>query len=513
MCGICGFYSMTPVSKKDNIDDYREIVSDYIEVAKANSIRGLDAYGYLILKYNADEGYNYLYEKQFRSFASQMELFNRLREDDFLVSSIANFRAIPTPEFQHLTGNPYYDIQPFYIQDKDDSFLAVVHNGTIYNDTDILNDEAIIRELLPKDKDGKIPSSLVDTFAFLENILIVKRNFDKQNKPLVISDSASLTQIMEIFNNKESGIKGSYAVAMLLPDTSLLLARTYRSLYIGFKEYKNKSAITWFSSMESPLRSIRAIHIRELSPYTAFVINQRFSEGTGIIDYEKGDDDKAVVICSGGLDSTVSATIACKENKKVTLLYFKYGCLAEEKEIKAIKDIADYLYDNTDANVKVKFIDLSFLKKLGGSTIIDDTDNIASGIKGAETHNEWVPARNLVMLSLACAYCDRHKIGKIYTGFNMEEAGAYPDNSSAFTLKLNQAIDVGTISRPKIISPLWNLVKHQIVKLGLSIKAPLHLSWSCYYNKEKHCGNCGPCFMRKKAEEIANKTFTEYLTN
>ena len=89
-------------------------------------------------------------------------------------------------------------------------------------------------------------------------------------------------------------------------------------------------------------------------------------------------------------------------------------------------------------------------------------------------------------------------------GTNLEEGGAYSDNTEEFIKIMDMASRLGTSSRARIISPIGNLMKHEIVKLGIEINAPLHLTWSCYKDKPLHCGNCGPCFMRKQAFLINN---------
>jgi len=215
---------------------------------------------------------------------------------------------------------------------------------------------------------------------------------------------------------------------------------------------------------------------------------------------------KSIVICSGGLDSTVVADIACNESREVTLIYFKYGCKAEKKELEAVDNITNFLqYKYKKVKITLETIDLKYLKDLGGSTLTDESRyHEITKDKRAETTNEWVPARNTVMIAMAAAYCDRYRIGKIYLGLNLEEAESYPDNSIEFYEKFNEVLAIGTISKPVIINPLGRLVKHEIYKKGLEIGAPIHLSWSCYHEGPRHCGTCEPCFLRRKAAEVNN---------
>lgn len=117
-----------------------------------------------------------------------------------------------------------------------------------------------------------------------------------------------------------------------------------------------------------------------------------------------------------------------------------------------------------------------------------------------------VPARNMVMIAAACAVADADGYTDIVTGTNLEEAGAYPDNTQAFIATMDAASQLGTTSRAHVHAPLGNLVKHQIVATGLGVGAPLEATWSCYRNGDVHCGTCGPCFVRRVAFEINDVT-------
>ena len=113
-----------------------------------------------------------------------------------------------------------------------------------------------------------------------------------------------------------------------------------------------------------------------------------------------------------------------------------------------------------------------------------------------------MPARNLIMTSLAAGLCDRYGYDTLALGLNLEESGAYPDNTVEFYRTLDQVLNIGTTSRPRLLSPLANMVKHEIVRLAVDIEAPIHLSWSCYHGRTLHCGECGPCYMRRTAFQI-----------
>jgi 7-cyano-7-deazaguanine synthase len=206
---------------------------------------------------------------------------------------------------------------------------------------------------------------------------------------------------------------------------------------------------------------------------------------------------KCLVICSGGLDSTtVAAHARYIDDRDVTLLHFRYNCRAESREVEAVQQIANAL------GSKVIFCDLQWLKYIGGSPLTDENAPIAGPIAGAEYPHEWVPARNLLFMAHAAAYCDAQEIEEIYMGLNLEEGAVYPDNTIEFYERLEALLQFATLSRPKVNMPLARMMKWQIVRHAYQINAPINLSWSCYKNGPLHCGDCGPCYMRRTAHSM-----------
>ena len=206
---------------------------------------------------------------------------------------------------------------------------------------------------------------------------------------------------------------------------------------------------------------------------------------------------KCVVICSGGLDSTTAAAHAYKvDGREPILMHFRYGCRAEAQEVEAVQKIAAAL------GGECIFSDLGWLKAVGGSRLTNPEAQISGPVEGAEYPHEWVPARNLVMVSHAAAYCDANDIGEIYMGLNLEEGAVYPDNTVEFYERLNAILPLATLVRPVIRMPLARMMKWQIVRHAHKIGAPIHLSWSCYRSGLRHCGQCGPCYMRRTAHAM-----------
>lgn len=361
-------------------------------------------------------------------------------------SWIANHRATPTNELEYAELN-----QPF------GSKFKIVHNGTISNDIELGNNE--------------------------ENI-----------------DSFILSKVLNpdtIYTLKESlkKIQGSYSIAILKQNGDILLACNYKPIF-----YVEKDGEFYFSSLKEHLSFI-AEPIR-VKPYS--ILNLKTGES---IDIERHQPDNALIICSGGLDSTSLVGFVKQKHKKTTLIHFDYGCKATNREFEAIKNISK------KESIDYVLVPIDYNQMKGNSTLFKD-DEINSGKKGVEYALDWVYARNLIMLSLAVGYAEANNYGYIYLGNNLEESGAYPDNEEQFVNDFNSCLwgAVNNGYKVEILNPLGGLMKKDIVEFGTIHNSPLELSWSCYNNKEHHCGECAPCYMRKKAFERANiKDKTIYL--
>jgi 7-cyano-7-deazaguanine synthase len=213
-----------------------------------------------------------------------------------------------------------------------------------------------------------------------------------------------------------------------------------------------------------------------------------------------GDDGmkKAVCLCSGGLDSTVAAAVAKQNCHELYIFHVNYGQKAEAKEQEAVGKIREALGAKEVISVEIElFRNLSALTSaeavipLGGDVQLDS---------GA-TPPTWVFCRNLVFVSLAAAYAEYLNAEKIYVGFNAEEGLSYPDNRPEFVNRFNSLLEkaVASFSRsPQIDAPLINMSKADIVRRGVELMAPMHLSWSCYLNGKKQCGECESCQHRRR---------------
>ncbi|HIH45128.1 MAG TPA: 7-cyano-7-deazaguanine synthase, partial [Candidatus Methanoperedenaceae archaeon] len=140
----------------------------------------------------------------------------------------------------------------------------------------------------------------------------------------------------------------------------------------------------------------------------------------------------------------------------------------------------------------------------GKGTLPHLRDDELDSEKAVETAGAvWVPARNMVFLSIGAAFAENFGCELITTGFDREEAATFPDNTVEFIDRFNRALEYGTLSRPVVFAPLKDMDKKDIVRRGIEIHAPLELSWSCYLSGEKPCGSCESCVRRERAFRLA----------
>ena len=204
---------------------------------------------------------------------------------------------------------------------------------------------------------------------------------------------------------------------------------------------------------------------------------------------------KAVVILSGGMDSTTAAFIAKQEGYELIPIHFNYGQRTETKELESFTKICDYL------EIKNRYIiDIPFFKQIGASALVDEnlevpTDGIKPGIPIT-----YVPFRNGIFLSIAAAVAEKEGARAIYIGVVEEDSSGYPDCREEFINYMQKAINAGTKPETniEIKTPLIHLKKEDIV-----VGVPLELTWSCYKEEDEACGVCDSCRLRLKGFEKA----------
>jgi 7-cyano-7-deazaguanine synthase len=209
---------------------------------------------------------------------------------------------------------------------------------------------------------------------------------------------------------------------------------------------------------------------------------------------------KAVVLFSGGLDSCVCLAETIKTNE-VALLHMNYGQRTEQRELQAFNEIADF-YKITERLV----VDISWLHEIGGSSLTDTSLEVETGIPEHDTvPGTYVPFRNGNILAIAASWAEVIGATSLVVGAVEEDSSGYPDCTVEFYRKFSDAISEGTRPDTKLCieTPVIKMDKAMIVKRGLELKAPMHLSWSCYTGQIEACGQCESCRLRLRGFESA----------
>ena len=201
----------------------------------------------------------------------------------------------------------------------------------------------------------------------------------------------------------------------------------------------------------------------------------------------------AVVLLSGGLDSCVSAAVA-RQDYHLALCHANYSQRTVAQELSAFRAQAAF-FDT----ILVLEADLSFLGKIGGSSLTDPHQAVPTeDTEPAGIPSTYVPFRNSLLLATAAAWAEVLGAEAIFIGANVLDNPGYPDCRPEYFEAFNRVIHLGTRpeTRIEIKTPLIDLDKAGIVRLGLELKAPLELTWSCYLDSEKACGRCSSCVLR-----------------
>lgn len=215
---------------------------------------------------------------------------------------------------------------------------------------------------------------------------------------------------------------------------------------------------------------------------------------------------KAVVLLSGGLDSTVCMAVARSQGFEMYPISFNYQ-QRHQREVECARRVADFY-----AVEKHLIIDTN-MAAIGGSALTDDSVGVPEGdVTRQDIPVTYVPARNLIFLSYALGYAEVIGADHIFIGVNALDYSGYPDCRPEFIELFQNLADYSTKAsvadkrRIQIETPLIQLSKKQIVELGVSQAAPLELTTSCYRGGEEACGSCDSCLLRLKGFAEAGLT-------
>lgn len=212
---------------------------------------------------------------------------------------------------------------------------------------------------------------------------------------------------------------------------------------------------------------------------------------------------KAVVLLSGGMDSCVCAALAACDSEAAAL-HVSYGQRTEARELHSFHSICDKL----GIRERLVFRNLLFTQ-IGGSALTDSSIAVPNAPRsneqiGAHIPVTYVPFRNANLLSAAVSWAETIGAQKIYIGAVEQDSSGYPDCRPAFYEAFNLVIAAGTKVGAEgatitVVTPLIALRKSEIIQLGIKLKAPFELTWSCYSGEDMACGTCESCVLRLQA--------------
>lgn len=228
--------------------------------------------------------------------------------------------------------------------------------------------------------------------------------------------------------------------------------------------------------------------------------------------------DKAVSLLSGGLDSSTVLAYALKEGYEITALTIDYG-QRHRREIESSKKIAAHF------GVPHKIFTFD-LRQIGGSALTDDIsvpERPLNQIKD-EIPVTYVPARNIIFLSVAASFAETLQARTLFIGANALDYSGYPDCRPEFYEAFSKAVTVGTkIGLEKgfqINVPLQHKSKSEIALMAIRLDVPIELTTSCYHGREKACGKCDSCLLRLKgfkeagfADRIEYEEYPDFYLN
>jgi 7-cyano-7-deazaguanine synthase len=216
---------------------------------------------------------------------------------------------------------------------------------------------------------------------------------------------------------------------------------------------------------------------------------------------------RALVLCSGGVDSTTLLAMAVDKygSENVVALSISYG-QRHEKELKAARDVARYYH------VEQRFLDLAAIFADSSCSLLAHSEkeipkeSYAEQLEETDTKlvSTYVPFRNGLFLSSAASMALSLECSVLYYGAHHDDwaGNAYPDCSREFVVAMNNAIKEGTGGELHMEAPFVEWSKADIVKKGLELNVPYELTWSCYEGGDKPCGVCATCIDRRRAFEL-----------
>jgi len=215
--------------------------------------------------------------------------------------------------------------------------------------------------------------------------------------------------------------------------------------------------------------------------------------------------EEAIVLLSGGLDSSTVLAIAEERGLAVTALTFDYG-QKHRRELNSARRVARHF--KVSEHIVIP-LDLGNLLR---SSLTSDAMEIPQGRTREEVSSgipsTYVPSRNIIFLSIAASIAESRGAGAVFIAANSVDFSGYPDCTPEFLEAFQKMLDVGTKAGKegvgvRVEAPILLLSKSEIVKEAVRLKVPLELTWSCYRGGAKACGRCDSCLLRLEGFEKA----------
>jgi 7-cyano-7-deazaguanine synthase len=208
---------------------------------------------------------------------------------------------------------------------------------------------------------------------------------------------------------------------------------------------------------------------------------------------------KAVVCLSGGMDSCVCAALAARDFE-VYAVHFSYGQRTEGRELRSAEEVARLVGVRELLHLKI-----DLFRRIGGSALTDAAIAVPAAASdesmiGSEVPVTYVPFRNAHFLSAAVSWAEVLGARTVLIGAVEQDSSGYPDCRPDYYDAFNELIRMGTKDGDiRVVTPLIEMRKSEIVRLGVELGAPFHVSWSCYSGESEACGVCESCVLRLRA--------------
>ena len=211
---------------------------------------------------------------------------------------------------------------------------------------------------------------------------------------------------------------------------------------------------------------------------------------------------RAIVLVSGGMDSCVTAALAREDGHELNFLHLNYGQRTEQRELQAFHELADFYQI---PHVRRMVCSIAHLAAIGGSSLTDTSMPVTQAdLENQEIPTSYVPFRNAHILSVGVSWAEVCDAKRLYIGAVYEDSSGYPDCRPEYYAAFNEVIRLGTAASDiRIETPIIYLTKEAIIRKGLELNAPLHLTWSCYQSQDLACGVCDSCALRLRGFQRA----------